>query len=88
MQMFTDFRLQQQQKEMRAQNSLVDQTQAGGSDAREFDKERREKQEEDWKRLRVRQEAWSRGRAMQMRIGSVMKNLLIKVCFIWEQPSL
>lgn len=40
MQMFTDFRLQQQQKEMRAQNSPVDQTQAGGSEGREFDKEK------------------------------------------------
>lgn len=47
MQVFTDFRLQQQQKEMRAQNSVVDQTQAGGSEGRECDKERREKQEGD-----------------------------------------
>ena len=42
----------------------------------------------NWKRLSAKQrEAWSRGREMQMLIDSVMKNLLIKLCFIWEQSS-
>lgn len=38
--MFTDFRLQPLQKERRAQNSPVDQTQAGGSAGRELDKDK------------------------------------------------
>lgn len=85
--MFTDFCLQQQQRKTRTQNSPVNQTQAGGWEGREFDKEEEKARERDWKVLGVKQEAWSRGRDMQMHIDSVMKNLLIKVCFIWEQPS-
>jgi hypothetical protein len=65
----------------------VNQTQAGGWEGREFDNEEEKARERDWKVLGVKQEAWNRGRDMQMHIDSVMKNLLIKVCFIWEQPS-
>lgn len=84
MQMFTDFNY----KKRRHQNSLVDQRQAGGCKGREFDRGREKQEgeiERDW--MQHREKAWSWGRQMQMLIESVMKNLLIKLCFIWEQSS-
>lgn len=68
------------------QNSPVDEREAGGEEGWQKEGKPGAKR---WKETEynTQREAWSSGKDMQMLIGSAMKNLLMKLCFIWAQSS-